>query len=217
MRSSTGQAEHRFKYGLRSVPRVSDPRMRGLAIELLCNAFPTGAAVLDAQGRLIFANREGEDLLAQWRKMERREHGGAMPAEIVAACEQLRRGRASRLTGYSRPKFGGRIFLRHPEANNLSAVIALERSPRDRRLAVFCILIQDRLKDSLVAGRRDQLAMLTLAERRVAKLVADGLRNEQIASALCKSVPTVKSQLAAIFAKLHLESRTQLVALLRTA
>ena len=106
--------------------------------------------------------------------------------------------------------------MRHPRNSNLSAVVALERSVRDRRVAVFCVLLQDRLKDSLVGGRREQMAMLTIAERRVAKLVADGLRNSDIAHALGKSVTTVKSQLVTIFAKLEIRSRTQLVSLLRS-
>lgn len=57
--------------------------------------------------------------------------------------------------------------------------------------------------------------MLTFAERRVAKLVTDGLRNGEIAATLGKSVTTVKSQLSAVYAKLHVGSRTQLAARLR--
>jgi DNA-binding CsgD family transcriptional regulator len=81
---------------------------------------------------------------------------------------------------------------------------------------VFCVLLQDRLKSNLVAGRKDQLAMLTVAERRVAKLVAEGCRNSEIAITLGKSVTTVKSQLGTIFLKLEIHSRTQLAALLHT-
>jgi len=77
--------------------------------------------------------------------------------------------------------------------------------------------MQHRLKASLGEGRKDQLAMLTPAERRVAKLVADGLRNSQIAAELGKSTMTIKPQLVAIFAKLQVDSRTQLATLLRSA
>jgi DNA-binding CsgD family transcriptional regulator len=117
----------------------------------------------------------------------------------------------------SRPKFGGRIFVRHPTESNLSAVVALERSLRDRRVAAFCIQLRDGLKSNLVAGRAEHLAMLTIAERRVAKLVADGLRNRDIAAALGKSISTVKSQLMTIFSKLNISSRSQLTALLRSS
>lgn len=58
--------------------------------------------------------------------------------------------------------------------------------------------------------------MLTLAERKVAKLVADGFSNGEIAHTLGKSIRTVKSQLGTVFSKLHVGSRTQLTALLRS-
>lgn len=210
-------AKHRFTHGITASKRLRDPRLRSLAIELLCNAFPTGATVLDSGCRIIFANREALDLLIRWNSTkDRATTQSDVPADIMAACDKLRHGKASGSGGVrERPRFGGRIFLSHARNPTLSAVVALERSPRDRRVAVFCVLIQDRLKDNLVSGRRDQLAMLTIAERRVAKLVAEGLRNGEIATTLGKSVTTVKSQLSAVYAKLHIGSRTQLAALLR--
>ena len=203
--------------------RIVDSRHRSLAIELLCHALPNGALVLDARGRPIFVNREGADLLARWATA----HGWCaglkassyttVPSDIVDACESLRNGATAPNSFKRRPTFGGRVFLRHSTNPNLSAVIALERSPRDRRIAVFCVLLQDRLKDLTIAGPRDHLAMLTLAERKVAKLVADGFSNSEIAHTLGKSIRTVKSQLGTVFSKLHVGSRTQLTALLRSA
>lgn len=209
--------EHRFVEGITAPNRTSDPRTRNLAFELLCNTFPTGAIALDSGCRVIFANREAWDLLIRWNSAkDRASTHSDLPADIIAACSRLRHGKANGGSGArARPRFGGRVFLSHPRNPTLSAVVALERSPRDRRVAVFCVLIQDRLKDNLVSGRRDQLAMLTIAERRVAKLVADGLRNGEIAVALGKSITTVKSQLSAVYAKLHVGSRTQLAARLR--
>lgn len=208
--------KYRFTHGIAAAEGRWDPRIRSLAIELLCDAVPSGAIVLDARCRVIFANRQGADLLLRWnRDRGRLSTGSDVPPEIVAACETLRQGAPRGQRG--RPKFGGRVFLRHPKTPTLNAVVALERSRRDRKVAVFCVLVQDRLKENLGAGRKDQLAMLTIAERGVAKLVAEGLRNSEIASALSKSVTTVKSQLGAIFRKLQVDTRTQLVALLRSA
>jgi len=202
----------------RTLPTRANPKIRDLALEVLCNALPSGVMVLDAQCRLVFANREAGHLLRHWSSKRgghplKASSATPIPPEMISACERLRGGSAAR----RRPQFGGRIFLRHDKNPHLSAVIALERSPRDRRVAVFCVLMQDRLNASLVEGREDQLAMLTIAERRVAKLVADGLRNHEIARALGKSVTTVKSQLGAVFSKLAIASRTQLAALLRSA
>jgi len=215
--------KHRFAQAVGRVAPRRDVWIRNLAFELLCNAFPTGAIVLDARCEVIFSNREADELLLRWNGTRtghpptRAIHRiSQMAPEIIHACDSLRHGAGEVGAPRIRPKFGGRIFVRHPREPDLSAVVALERSPRDRRVAVFCVFVQDRLRDNFVAGRRDQLAMLTLAERRVAKLVADGLRNREIAEALGKSVTTVKSQLGAIFAKLQIASRTQLAALLRS-
>lgn len=215
--------KHRFDPKPHRWHQSCDVKQRSLAIELLCHTFPTGAVALDAHCDLLFSNREGSDLLVRWNaklkndlalKAHLRPH---IPAEIMGACHKLRQGDEKHPHRRSRPKFGGRILVRHPTEPNISAVVALERSMRDRRVAVFCILLQDGLKSNLVAGRGDQLAMLTIAERRVAKLVADGLRNSAIAEALGKSISTVKSQLMTIFSKLNLQSRTQLAALLRSS
>jgi len=214
---------HRFTPARGRRKGRNDTRLRSLAIEQLCQTFPTGALALDAYCGVMFANREALDLLDRWHGGRMRPGGGEtvgfpnLPPEIATACHRLKAGETSGGGIRARPRFGGRVFVRHPNNANLSAVVALERSPRDRRVAIFCVLLQDRLKDSLVAGRRDQLAMLTMAERRVAKLVADGMSNGDIASALGKSVTTVKSQLGTVFSKLELRSRTQLAALLRSA
>jgi DNA-binding CsgD family transcriptional regulator len=55
-------------------------------------------------------------------------------------------------------------------------------------------------------------AALTPTEAEVARAVADGLTNQQAASRLFMSVPTVKTHLRHIFAKLEIDNRTQLVA-----
>ncbi|PTY04252.1 hypothetical protein DB347_20360 [Opitutaceae bacterium EW11] len=207
---------YRFSAATRRPP---DDGLRRLAVEQLCHSMPIGGAALDAHGRVLFCNREGIDLLSRWNTgravTKARLNATAVPPEIISACERLREGVRRPGTKAARPSFGGRILLRHPDEPGLTAVVALDRSPRDRRCAIFCVLFQDTLKDSVRAGRKEQLALLTLAERRVAKLVAEGLRNSEVAAALGKSVTTVKSQLGAIYSKLSVSSRTQLVAILR--
>jgi DNA-binding CsgD family transcriptional regulator len=214
---------HRFARELVPPPRrVREQQLKSLAIELLCQTLPIGALALDARCRVLFANREAADLLARWNAAGGQGPGvksfvrPVVPAEIVAACQRLRQGEARNNGDDDRPRFGGRWLVRHPKRPNLSAVVALERSVRNRKVAFYCVLVQDRLRDSLVAGRRDQLAMLTAAERRVAKLVAEGLRNREFAATLGRSITTVKSQLGAVFSKLQIGSRTQLATLLRS-
>jgi DNA-binding CsgD family transcriptional regulator len=216
---SRSRSAHVYRYSpRRTVHSKPDPAIAIMALEALCNAFPTGAVALDSRCHFVFSNREGLTLLQRWlgHRMPpkiRRSSQIEIPQEFIAACERLKGSKGD--SSHSRPRFGGRVFLRHSRNQHLSAVVALERSPRDRSVAIFCILIQDRLKENLVGGRKDQLAMLTMAERRVAKLVAEGLRNHEIADALGKSVTTVKTQVSAAFAKLQIRTRTQLATLLR--
>lgn len=218
-RRHASKSLHRYAHSIGRRRTYRNPLTLNLGLELLCNAVPMGALVLDSEFRVLFSNREGGDLLSRWhgRGTHRKHASTLVPAEIVSACAQLRSGRVAAKEERARPAFGGRIFLSHPTDPNLGAVAALERSPRDRRVAMFCVFLHDRLRDNLAAGRRDQLAMLTLAERRVAKLVAEGLRNREIAITLGKSVTTVKSQLSAVFGKLQVRSRTELATLLRSA
>ncbi len=57
---------------------------------------------------------------------------------------------------------------------------------------------------------RDPLQGLTPTERRVAELVADGLKNQQIADALVLSVGTVKNHVSSLLRKLGHQDRTSL-------
>lgn len=210
----------RYTHALRGSRAPYNPRAVSLGLELLCNACPFGALLVDSDHHIIFANREGTELLSRWNISGEQPLKFAalrVPREIQIACDRLRSGFPEGPKRRVRPRFGGRVFVRHSVNENLSAVVALERSPRDRRVALFCVFVHDRLKTNLVSGRRDQLTMLTVAERRVAKLVAEGLRNQEIAAALGKSITTVKSQLVTIFGKLQIRSRVQLVGLLQTA
>lgn len=56
---------------------------------------------------------------------------------------------------------------------------------------------------------------LTQQEKRVARLVAEGLRSDEVADALSLSVRTVEAYLARVYRKLGVHSRTELAALLR--
>lgn len=96
--------------------------------------------------------------------------------------------------------------------------------PRDlvaavERAAAGQTAVSPAVLDRLVAvavrhGRRiagaDALAGLSDREREVAERVAQGLSNTEIARALFLSLPTVKTHLGRIFAKLGVDSRLQL-------
>lgn len=64
----------------------------------------------------------------------------------------------------------------------------------------------------VIGGVGAPLAELTPAERDVAKLVASGYSNREIAQRRSASVNTVGNQLAAIYGKLGVSSRHELIA-----
>jgi ATP/maltotriose-dependent transcriptional regulator MalT len=67
-----------------------------------------------------------------------------------------------------------------------------------------------------VSGRvPSAVGELTVTERRVAELVASGLSNRAAAAQLVVTVRTIESTLTKVYAKLGVESRTQLVSKLR--
>jgi DNA-binding NarL/FixJ family response regulator len=61
-----------------------------------------------------------------------------------------------------------------------------------------------------IGGRGPATDELTPSERRVAKLVAEGRSNKEVASTLVVTVKTVESHLSRVYAKLGLHSRAEL-------
>ena len=68
-------------------------------------------------------------------------------------------------------------------------------------------------EDALEEPRHDVLNALTPRERMVSRLVADGRSNQQVAAELVLSVKTVEHHLSSIYAKLGVQSRTQMAAI----
>ena len=65
------------------------------------------------------------------------------------------------------------------------------------------------------AQEKDRFASLTPREREIVRLVAQGLRNEQIAERLFVSEKTVRNNLTSVFGKVDVTSRLELVLLAR--
>jgi DNA-binding NarL/FixJ family response regulator len=72
-----------------------------------------------------------------------------------------------------------------------------------------------RAEASRLGGKTRQSTELTATERRVAEAVASGLSNKQAAALLFVSVRAIEANLTRIYAKLGVNSRTQLAARLK--
>ena len=95
----------------------------------------------------------------------------------------------------------------------------LRRIPESEDTIAFVQVVNRSVLDAsapAAMGRQvTVLSRLTQREREVARLVRDGLSNEEISQQLRKGMGTVKNQLRSVFRKLEINSRAKLISLLR--
>ena len=147
----------------------------------------------------------------QWFNAEAARRAFRLPAALIEACQRLRAQWNQGIT-LSQPHMvsdhtrglHARIKLHAPAGGQLPAFhLQLDyRRPRGDR------------ERALSPGAVALLARLTEREREVAMRVREGLRTREIATELHRSPLTIKTQLAAIFDKLNVRSRTRVAALL---
>lgn len=158
---------------------------------------------VDDRGRLLFATDRALALCERWNEaLEPTAAALRLPGGIDAlyAAAHAVRGQAPSTLPESMP---GRWSVHHPACPELILTVDVDgRQPRGGGCGLLW-LEEDPLPFRLQA--------LSPSERRVALLVAQGLRNHQIAEQLCRSRRTVEFQLNSIYRKLEVSCRTQLV------
>lgn len=174
---------------------------------------PVGLLLLDAGGRPLWFNGEAARACAVWNHGER--HAAALrarnafrvPEALTAACRELAAETSPAPTKVVSDNTRG-----------LHARIKLHRAPGEAAPAFHIQLDYRRPRGDrdrqLSPGAVALLARLTEREREVAMRVREGLRTAEIAAELRRSPLTIKTQLAAIFAKLSVRGRTRVAALL---
>ena len=113
----------------------------------------------------------------------------------------LDRARSLMAAGAARRRSG----QRRQAADSLNAAVAILE---ELGATLWLERAQDELRRANPRPRRDR--ELTSAERRVAALVAQGLKNREVAAQLFTTVATVEAHLTRIYRKLGIRSRTQL-------
>jgi DNA-binding CsgD family transcriptional regulator len=210
--------QHRDRAANDSLRRV----LSGLPVPLLLLNWNLDAELFSAPAR---------SLCVEWRcgpEAARTLKPGRLaeaPAEIAAACEAwkaelnragYRRPAAARETPRFRTVF-------HSTHRHLHALIELIEPAHDLiALPRFLVRFQSDptpptrpAPASAPASRAlATLACLSPAEREIARLVADGLTNQEIAVQLSRAVPTVKMHLRSIFRKLAITNRSRIARLL---
>ena len=206
---------------------VHSERLARRGLEDFNKRLPVGLVTLDWDLRVVFANPEGLNACAQWNlgpeaaRMFKSRECFALPAAVRDAARGLREAIARRNPKELHGQLGDIAQVPHPTLPGLSATVSASNNPasalaKPRFLVVFdawraaASTAQQRHANSAAALRE-----LTPREREIALLVAEGHSNDEIATTLSKSVLTIKTQLNAVFRKLGLKRRAQLIALLR--
>lgn len=175
---------------------------------------PVGLLLLDAEGRPLWFNEEAARACAVWNHGERRaaalrvRQAFQVPTALAAAAQALLHDPTAdpvKVVSENTRGLHARIKLQSAGAGETAPAFYIQldyRRPRGDR------------HRPLSPGAVALLARLTEREREVAMRVREGLRTAEIATELRRSPLTIKTQLASIFAKLSVRSRTRVAALL---
>lgn len=198
--------------GLRRLRVFEQERGRRLELERFVSGLPIPVMFLGADRQLEFATQEAYDWCAVWnhgfkdaRAMNTRRCF-QLPARIDAACAELGGGGGGRIAHDAIPRLEAKIEISRPGGNAFV------------KPGFWVTFACDRTLDGADAELKPEalqcLQALSPSERRVARLVAEGLRNQQVAERLGKSPRTVDFQLNTIYRKLGIGGRTELTRLL---
>jgi DNA-binding CsgD family transcriptional regulator len=171
---------------------------------------------LDAHGVVLFATDEAHKLCALWNEgLKEGRHEPAAGLRLPAGIGRL----LSEVSNNGCDPIASGVRMRHPDKPELAVTIHMGSSLPQATSRPYCLLMF--VTDAPLAPSTESassaertLRQLSPSERRVALLVAEGLRNEDIAQRLQRSRRTVEYQLHAIFRKLDMTRRTQLVRVL---
>ncbi|PTU33093.1 helix-turn-helix transcriptional regulator [Stenotrophobium rhamnosiphilum] len=197
---------------LRRIRALEQDCARRLAYEDLLYRMPIATLLIAQDGHQLFATAEGKKLSERWNRglRETAERKLSLPENLI------------HLFASSPQAVGGKTLkLHHPHIKGLTATVERNlhtAALRERPCYVVTLADEhnDESDDSKASAQPSPeawtaLQKLSPTERRVALLVAKGLRNDEIAEHLCRSRRTIEFQLNSIYRKLSLSRRTQLV------
>lgn len=224
--SQITDAEHAFLEELHPMIEASLRRLRTIegqhaklaSYEHFLHQVPMTLLFVNAQGESLFANAAAEKQCARWNRGLRGAEAAQLPDCVArlfdTALNTSRKPSKAAVEVLNRTQS---VIVTHPTLDGLS--IKIDRNWQLSGLSMAPSYVVSFL-DQPIAGEQSAepspaalftLQQLTPAEQRVALLVAKGLSNDKIAEHLSRSRRTVEFQLNAIYRKLDISSRTQLV------
>jgi DNA-binding CsgD family transcriptional regulator len=201
---------------LRRLRAVEGERSLRASYEHFLKQVPLSLMFVNGDGETLFANSEAEKQCGRWNRGLRNAVIGDrhfhLPEQIGAMFENAG---ANALAAGAEQTHSVRVA--HPALDGL--VLKIDRNWQysgARMSPSYVVTFVDQPTAADVETALSPAAMLVLqrltpSERRVAQLVAKGLRNEKIAEYLSRSRRTIEFQLNSIYRKLDISSRTELV------
>jgi DNA-binding CsgD family transcriptional regulator len=196
------------------------------ALQAFSRTIPAPVILLDWNLDAVFVNLAAYESAAVWNlgreqaaRLNPRE-GFRLPAPIQRAAWQMKAAFTGNDPSLPKRRIPEARTVEHPEIPTLRARInPAQYGPATLARPGFVVLFQESFPPASEAGaanyRERALQALTPAERKVANEVCLGKRNREIAASLNKSTLTVKTQLNAIFQKLNIRNRAELIARLK--
>jgi DNA-binding CsgD family transcriptional regulator len=213
------QLYQQFSITLRRLLSLERERTVRLELEEFVRRLPQPTILLRWNLGLLYQNPAAREFCAAWEKgfkeARRMNAKSPVPAEILNGCRQLkhewmRSQRPGVRWGSLEPK-----QVCHATSTDLRATIHLKQLNDAVARPHFLVECRDsRHLEEPPIMRLPHLARLTAREQELTRLVCNGRSNQEIADTACLSVPTVKKHLYAVFRKLEVSSRHQLMALM---
>lgn len=180
---------------------------------------PVAAVLLDWDLRIAHQTPSARRFCAQWAGLgnESLPRNFVLPMEVIEVCRALKEDWREAIRRDPKAQVLKKQSLAHPQQKHLRAEISIILQ-QDSELAHpgFLIHLQDLSPKSQASqANLAQLTTLTGAEREAVLLAAGGLDNQEIGENLSIGVSAVKLRLHGAYKKLGVQSRSQLMALLR--
>jgi len=214
-----------FQTALRRLGSLEREHSARAAFEEFLRLLPLPTILLRWNLKLAYQNQAAREFCALWERGPRMARlmnaHAALPSEILDGCRALKhRWEQSSRLNVPQPGLEQKV-VHHPKRPYLRATLSLKQLSSagvDRpHFLIEC--------EELRRGTEPQpepsgahlphLVRLTGREQQLARLVCDGRSNQEIADDAGLSLQMVKKHLYAIFRKLEVTSRSQLMALMQ--
>lgn len=201
---------------LQRVRSLEAERIRHKAFEALLYRLPLATMIVDENLGCLYASQEARRLVSRWAPAAWGASSKRLPSTIERALRPHLQTVHAGDMGEMQPS--GTVTVEHPSIAGLrlriEASASLRLAPhRMHFILTLACLSQGGESDPETVADASVLPLLQClspSERKVALLVAQGMRNDAIARKLFRSRKTVESQISSIFRKLNVENRAQL-------